>query len=129
MADVNLIRALNEDFTYKQGSTFVWYLDFFQDKKYTIPVDLTGTNFVMDIKLDQSCVCHVAPDLPIAEILTLGEGLSIEDDDDGNLNNRLLIAKVLDLIPGDYLQEITFTDASGRILPVETGTLQVIVKI
>lgn len=109
-----------------QGNTFDFYLDFFQDDAGTIPMDLTGSDFVMDISREDGgcCFSNVTK-----ESLTIGDGLSIIIPPGGTVLNRLNVSKILSSTDGLYRQSITWTDSLGVIFTCEKGKLRIDKKI
>lgn len=123
---IKLNQALEYDFLdYVSGNTFAFYIDFFQDDKGLIPMDLTGSDFVMDIRREDGCCCFRDQ---IKETLSIGDGLSLSIPAGGTILNRFNISKILESTMGRYNQSITWTDSVGKVFTCEKGKLKIEAK-
>lgn len=123
MPTIILNQELEYDFEgYTYGNTFAFYIDFFEDKAETQPIDLTGSTFLMRFKRPDNGCCFGSA---THEDLELGSGITVSNDDLGNVNNRFNVSKILESLAGHYDQYITWTDSLGVVRTFERGKLKI----
>lgn len=125
MSDVDFVIAIEDDMQILKGNTLDYMLEFYTDTAGTIPMDLTGYSFVMDISTEQDGCCIKTP---TDEQLTVGNGLTLEINVSKvqSFPSVVHAYKILTSAVGRYFQSITGTSPAGKVTTFERGKLKII---
>lgn len=113
-----------------QGATFIKTATFFNDEALTDPQVLTGLEFRMQVRITKDAedvICELVSDgLDPTGDAPVNGSITLEDDDDGNTDNRLRLrieaSQTALLEPGTYRYDIE--SVSSDVEPVVVRLLE-----